>query len=375
MLEDLQAPIAELDQQITSTWRDLDPAGIRHTIAELESKTADPAFWDSRERAEKILQDIKRHRDRIEPWEALTRDMEDLRTLYDLAVSENDRDQEEEIRQLYDEARMGYEKLRILELLNGPQDDNPVFLTVHAGAGGTEANDWAAMLLRMYSRWAEQHGYGIQTLDYQEAEGGVKSVTLQLTGNYAFGYLRGETGVHRLVRISPFDSGGRRHTSFASVYVSPVLDDDIDVTIKPEDIRVDTYRAGGAGGQHVNKTDSAVRITHLETGIVVQCQNERSQHKNRDFAMKMLRSRLYEYYEEQRDKERQESAAEKKDISWGNQIRSYVFQPYTMVKDARTKTETGNIQAVMDGDLDPFIEAFLKQEWARKTGGSVRSNQ
>jgi peptide chain release factor 2 len=215
----------------------------------------------------------------------------------------------------------------------------------------------------MYTRWAESKGYTLSTLDLQDAEGGIKSVTLQIDGPYAYGYLKGETGVHRLVRISPFDSSGRRHTSFASVYASPVIDDDIQVDISPDDIRIDTYRAGGAGGQHVNKTDSAVRITHLETGIVVQCQNERSQHKNKDRAMKMLKSRLYDYFLEKQEAEKQENAAEKKDIAWGSQIRSYVFQPYTMVKDARTKEETGNIQSVMDGNIDDFIEAYLKLEW------------
>ena len=209
----------------------------------------------------------------------------------------------------------------------------------------------------------EKQGYKVQTLDFQEAEGGIKSVTLQVEGEYAFGYLKAEGGIHRLVRISPFDSGGRRHTSFASVYVSPVIEDDIEVDIKPEEIRVDTYRASGAGGQHVNKTDSAVRITHLETGLVVQCQNERSQHKNRATAMKVLKSRLYEYYKMEQEAEQEASAAEKKDISWGNQIRSYVFQPYTMVKDHRTKAETGNVQAVMDGDIDYFIESYLRAGW------------
>ena len=243
-----------------------------------------------------------------------------------------------------------------------------MFLTIHSGAGGTEACDWTNMLYRMYMRWAERHGFSTEIMDLLEAEGGIKSVTVQVTGEYAHGYLKGETGIHRLVRISPFDSSARRHTSFASVYVSPVIEDDIEVDIKPDDLRVDTYRASGAGGQHINKTDSAVRLTHFPTGIVVQCQNERSQHKNRATAMKILKSRIYEYYREEREKEQEKNAAEKKDISWGHQIRSYVFQPYTMVKDHRTKKETGNIQAVMDGDLDPFIEDFLRFTWAHKTG-------
>lgn len=260
-----------------------------------------------------------------------------------------------------------YEKLRIVEMMSDKYDNNPVFLTIHSGAGGTEACDWVQMLFRMYSRWADVRDYKLETLDMQEAEGGMKSVTMQIDGPYAYGYLKGETGIHRLVRISPFDSNARRHTSFASVFVSPVIEDDIEVDIRPEDIRIDTYRSQGAGGQHVNKTDSAVRITHLATGIVVQCQNERSQHKNKSTAMKVLRSRLFKLYRDEQEQEREKMLQEKKDISWGNQIRSYVFQPYTMVKDHRTKKEIGNIQAVMDGDIDGLIEEYLKTQWVAKT--------
>ena len=252
-----------------------------------------------------------------------------------------------------------YEQLKIASLLHDIYDKNDAFMTIHSGAGGTEACDWVNMLLRMYLRWAENRGYKIDILDLLEAEGGVKSVTLQVHGKNAYGYLKGESGIHRLVRISPFDSNKRRHTSFASAYVSPVIEDTIDVDIRPEDIRIDTYRASGAGGQHINKTDSAVRITHLKTGIVVQCQNERSQHKNKAMAMKVLTSRLYEYYQQEKEAEQSKHAMEKKDISWGNQIRSYVFQPYTMVKDHRTQYQVGNIQAVMDGNIDQFIEAYL----------------
>jgi peptide chain release factor 2 len=256
-----------------------------------------------------------------------------------------------------------YSELRILELLSGEIDGNPVFLTIHSGAGGTEACDWTGMLLRMYTRWIERKGFKVEMLDLLEAEGGIKSVTLQVSGDYAYGCLKGETGIHRLVRISPFDANARRHTSFASVYASPVIDDEIEVDIRPEDLRVDTYRSSGAGGQHINKTDSAVRITHLATGIVVQCQNERSQIKNRSTAMKVLKSRLYDYYREEQDRENAGKAAEKKDISWGNQIRSYVFHPYNLVKDHRTKYETGNVQAVMDGAIDAFIEEYLRYNW------------
>ncbi len=252
-----------------------------------------------------------------------------------------------------------YESLKIASLLSDIYDKNNAFLTIHSGAGGTEACDWVSMLLRMYSRWSETRKFHTQILDLQESEGGIKSVTIQVDGKNAYGYLKGESGVHRLVRISPFDSNKRRHTTFSSVYVSPVIEDTIDVNIKPEDIRIDTYRASGAGGQHVNKTDSAVRLTHLETGIVVQCQNERSQHKNKSMAMKVLTSRLFEYYRIKKEAEQSKHAMEKKDISWGNQIRSYVFQPYTMVKDHRTQHQIGNIQAVMDGTIDSFIETYL----------------
>ncbi|MCL2879487.1 MAG: peptide chain release factor 2, partial [Treponema sp.] len=256
-----------------------------------------------------------------------------------------------------------YEKQNLLELMSGEVDRNGCFLTVHSGAGGTEACDWSQMLYRMYLRWAERRGFKIDELDRLEAEGGIKSVTCKIEGDYAYGYLKGESGVHRLVRISPFDSNARRHTSFASVYIFPEVDDTVEVDIRSEDLRVDTYRSGGAGGQHVNKTDSAVRLTHLPTGIVVACQNERSQIKNKAIAMSVLKSRLYEYYKREKEKENERFAQEKKDISWGMQIRSYVFQPYTLVKDYRTKVEVGNIQAVMDGDIDPFIEEYLRFAW------------
>jgi peptide chain release factor 2 len=340
---------------------------LRAEISELEQRSADPNLWDDREEAERVMTELKRKQERLQPWEELLQQAEDLNELYQLAVEEGDPGLEEEIRQSLEAQRKKYDRLQIKELLSDEFDAANAFLTIHSGAGGTEACDWVSMLYRMYSRWTESNGYKTQILDMQEAEGGIKSVTMQIDGEFAFGYLKGETGIHRLVRISPFDSSGRRHTSFASVYVSPVIDEDIDVDIKPEDIRVDTYRASGAGGQHVNKTDSAVRITHMETGIVVQCQNERSQHKNRAMAMKVLKSRLYDFYREQQEAEQAKSAAEKKDISWGNQIRSYVFQPYTMVKDLRTRHETGNIQAVMDGDLDPFIEEYLRYSWNERS--------
>lgn len=308
------------------------------------------------------MTEIKRLRDTIEPWEELIADLDDAEALLELAEEAEDSSQETEISRIIEESRKKFDKLQLKQLLSDEADTAGVYLTIHSGAGGTEACDWVSMLYRMYTRWIDNHDLKREMLDMQEAEGGIKSVTIEVNGPYAFGYLKAEAGIHRLVRISPFDSSGRRHTSFASVYVSPIVDEEIEVDIRSEDLRVDTYRASGAGGQHVNKTDSAVRMTHIPTGVVVQCQNERSQHKNRATAMKMLKSRLYEVYRQEREAEQEAKAIEKKGISWGNQIRSYVFQPYTMVKDLRTSVETGNIQAVMDGDLDPFIEAFLKKQ-------------
>ena len=309
------------------------------------------------------MSQIRRLKGRVEPWRKLLADMDDLNAMYELAEESGAAEDEEEVRSLYNVAKETFDKLNILNLLSGEVDQSDAFLTVHAGAGGTEACDWAFMLSRMYLRWAERHGYKTEVVDELEAEGGIKSITIQISGDFVYGYLKGEGGIHRLVRISPFDANARRHTSFASVYVYPVLDDTIEVEVKPEDLRVDTYRAGGKGGQHVNKTDSAVRFTHIPTGIVVACQTERSQLMNRQTCMNMLKARLYEYYREQKEKENAKFAAEKKDISFGSQIRSYVFCPYTMVKDHRTKYSVGNIQGVMDGDLDDFMNAYLVAKW------------
>ena len=341
-----------------------DPDALKIDIDTLEKQTSNPVFWNDRENAEKTLSNLKKLRGKYDPWMRMRAEVDEIRELYELADEEQDESLEDEISTQLTGLRERYDQLKLLALLGGRYDENDAFLTIHSGAGGTEACDWVGMLLRMYTRWSERRGYTTEILDILEAEGGVKSVTLQLTGENAFGYLRGESGIHRLVRISPFDSSSRRHTSFASVFSSPVIDDDIEVEIRPEEIRIDTYRAQGAGGQHVNKTDSAVRITHLETGIVVQCQNERSQHKNKATAMKVLRSRLFDRLQFERDEEQQKHAAEKKDISWGNQIRSYVFHPYNMVKDHRTKHETGNVQAVMDGNIEQFIESYLKIKWS-----------
>lgn len=340
-----------------------DSDSIYKSIDEKEKLTQSPNFWDNHEEAEKVMSQIRKLKNRVEPWKKLLSDVSDLEAMYELAEESKSPSDENEVRSMYEEDKKTFDKLNILNLLSGEVDQNDAFLTIHAGAGGTEACDWVYMLSRMYLRWAERHEYKTEILDELEAEGGLKSITVKISGDYVYGYLKGEGGIHRLVRISPFDSNARRHTSFASVYVYPVLDDTIKVDIRPEDLRVDTYRAGGKGGQHVNKTDSAVRFTHIPTGIVVACQSERSQLMNRQSCMSMLKARLYEYYREQKEKENSKFAAEKKDISFGSQIRSYVFCPYTMVKDHRTKYSVGNIQAVMDGDLDDFMNAYLIAKW------------
>ena len=321
----------------------------------------DPSFWEDIKRSQKVNKEVKLLKNKIQKYESIKSRNEDIEVLIQLGMEEDDSSLMEEIRKELSSLEKDVEALRLETLLNGPYDSNNAIIEIHAGAGGTEAMDWASMLLRMYTRWCESKGYKVETLNLLPGEeAGVKSVTLQVTGENAYGYLKAEKGVHRLVRISPFDASGRRHTSFASLEVMPEIEDDEDLDIKPEDLRIDTYRAGGAGGQHVNKTESAVRITHIPTGIVVQCQNERSQIQNRETAMKVLRARLLELREAERQKELDKVKGEKKSIEWGSQIRSYVFHPYSMVKDHRTNQETGNIQAVMDGDLDPFINAYLQ---------------
>ncbi|MFC2329664.1 MAG: peptide chain release factor 2 [Treponema sp.] len=363
MLEELKMPIAELKEDIMNVWGRLDSASIEKKIAEKTALTEEPAFWDDHAKAERVMSDVRKLKKRIEPWKEMLSELSDLEAMYELAEESGDAADEDETRKMLAAAKAKFEKLNILNLLSGEVDQNDAFISIHAGAGGTEAEDWTAMLSRMYTRWAERHDYKIEIVDQLEAEGGLKSITMQISGDYVYGYLKCEAGIHRLVRISPFDSNARRHTSFSSVYVYPLLDDSIEVDIKPDDLRVDTYRAGGKGGQHVNKTESAVRFTHIPTGIVVACQSERSQLMNRASAMSILKSKLYEYYRQKKEEENSKFNGEKKDISWGNQIRSYVFQPYTMVKDHRTKCESGNIQAVMDGDIDQFMDAYLVAKW------------
>lgn len=340
-----------------------DHDAIDRKIKETEKLTEAPDFWNDSENAQKVMNDLKYLKGRVEPWRLLMAKTDDLFALYDLAFESGDEELEDELKHDLDSALKKFQEQSILNLLSGEVDKSGCFLTIHSGAGGTEACDWAYMLSRMYIRWAERNGFKMETVDLQEDEGGIKSTTIQITGDYVYGKLKGEAGVHRLIRISPFDSNARRHTSFSSVFIFPVLDDTIKVDIRPEDLRVDTYRSGGKGGQHVNKTDSAVRFTHLPTGIVVQCDSERSQLMNRATAMSILKAKLYQYYKEQKEKENAKFGAEKKDISWGNQIRTYVFQPYTMVKDHRTKYEVHNIQSVMDGDIDQFIDSYLQAQW------------
>ena len=319
-------------------------------------------FWDDQDQAREVIAESNRLKSWVDPWNKLDEKSSDLVEMGTLLETDSDVDLEVEWLAEVEEVERHSEALEVRTMLQGPDDHRGALLTIHPGAGGLESQDWAEMLTRMYTRWAERRGYTINVLDMQPGEeAGIKSATLEVSGDDAYGYLRAEKGVHRLVRISPFDAQSRRHTSFASVFVYPQVDDTIEIEIDESDLRVDTFRASGAGGQHVNKTDSAIRITHLPTGIVVSCQQERSQHKNRATAMKMLKAGLYERALEEQEKEKAEFESSKTEIGWGNQIRSYVFQPYTMVNDHRTELKITDVSKVMDGDLDPFIEAFLKQ--------------
>lgn len=331
-------------------------------LKELEVKLHSPDFWSDQNSAKKTTKQISQIREAIDHINRLDNIKEELETYISLLDDEINPTLFSEAIEYYDSWKKFVEKAEIECLLNEKYDHNDAVFSIHAGAGGTEAQDWAEMLLRMYSRWAEKNSFSFSIIDVLDGEeAGIKSVTVEVTGNYAYGLLKAEIGIHRLVRISPFNAQGKRQTSFASVFVYPEIDDDIDIEIEAKDIKIDTYRASGAGGQHVNTTDSAVRITHLPTNIVVSCQNERSQIQNREKAMAILKSRLYQYYEEQRDKEKKELESTKTDIGWGNQIRSYVFQPYQMVKDHRTDFEIGNTERVMNGELDGFIYSWLKQ--------------
>lgn len=329
-------------------------------VAQLDAKTAEPDFYNDMEAAGKILQRIKGLKSKLERYDSLYSTWEDLTTLVALAIEEDDASVLSEIKDGVKALEQNLSSMKLETLLSGKYDASNAILTLHAGAGGTEAQDWCEMLYRMYTRWAERRGFKTETIDFLDGEeAGIKSVTFRIEGLNAYGYSKCEKGVHRLVRISPFDSSGRRHTSFASLDVMPEIDDDIEININPEDLKVDTYRASGAGGQHINKTESAIRITHIPTGVVVTCQNERSQHKNRDMAMKMLKSKLVEIAEREQKERIEDLKGVQMEIGWGSQIRSYVFHPYSMVKDHRTSFETGNTGAVMDGDIDGFIDSYL----------------
>ena len=331
-------------------------------LTNLEEQQSDPGFWTNSERARSLVQEIKGLKSWVAPAETLQSRIEDASDLIGIIEGELDSELAVELAAEVAGIESALESYELKSMLQGPQDAGDAILTIHPGAGGTESQDWAEMLMRMYTRWAERRGFSVAMLDFQAGEeAGIKSVSLEIKGEYAYGFLKAEKGVHRLVRISPFDSQARRHTSFASVFVYPDVDDTIEIDLREEDIKMDVFRASGAGGQHVNKTSSAVRLTHIPTGVVVSCQQERSQTKNRATAMKMLRAALFQKKLEEQEAARQEIEATKSDISWGNQIRSYVFQPYTMVNDHRTELKVSDVQRVMDGDLDQFMEAFLKE--------------
>ncbi|MBU3803220.1 MAG: peptide chain release factor 2 [Candidatus Cellulosilyticum pullistercoris] len=359
-MEQLQLSLEPFKVKLCEMGNSLDIEKCQEKVMQLEEVSMDNAFWTDTERAQKVLQELKGYKDTIEKYNKLCASLEDILVLIEMANEEEDMDLAEEAKEEAKAFREKYEAMRIATMLDGEYDRNNAILELHSGAGGTESCDWVAMLYRMYTRWAEAHGYKVEVLDYLEGdEAGIKSVTIQVSGENAYGYLKSEKGIHRLVRISPFDSSGRRHTSFASCDVMPELTDEISIEIKQEDLRIDTYRSTGAGGQHVNTTDSAVRITHIPTNIVVQCQNERSQIQNRERAMQMLKAKLHEKEEEERLEKMDGIRGEKKEIAWGSQIRSYVFHPYNLVKDHRTSEETGNSSAVMDGDIDRFMNAYL----------------
>lgn len=340
-----------------------DISNLEKRLQELEEQTSKQEFWEDTENTKKVLSEIKKIKSKFLKYKQIEKEINNLLELSELVKLEYDDEMANDIIKNTKKEQKNLEKLELETLLSGKYDSNNAIITIHPGAGGTESQDWAEMLYRMYTRWATKNEYEVKELDYLEGEeAGIKSVTFEIIGQNTYGYMKSEKGVHRLVRISPFDSGGRRHTSFASVEVLPEITEDIEININPDDLRVDTYRASGAGGQHINKTSSAVRITHIPTNTVVACQSERSQIQNRETAMKMLKSKLFDLKEQEHKEKIEDLKGEQRDIAWGSQIRSYVFCPYTMVKDHRTNYEVGNVQGVMDGDLDEFMESYLKQK-------------
>ena len=369
MIEELKQQIQEIEETFNNVKEILQPQKFEEEIQKLDEEMGKPDFWNDQKRAQEISSKRNIFANKLEEIRNIEEKIQYIKEFIELIELEPDNSSEiEEIKREINELKQAVEKLEIASLLSGEYDKNNAIVSVQSGSGGVEACDWAEMLLRMYLRWAEKSGFDIEMVDYQPDDvAGIKSATFIVKGPYAYGYLKGEQGVHRLVRISPFDSNKRRHTSFAAVSVIPEIGEEVKVEIKDEDLRIDTFRASGAGGQHVNKTDSAVRITHIPTGIVVSCQSERSQIQNRAKAMKMLKAKLYQLELQKQKEKKKELEGEKKDISWGSQIRSYVFHPYQMVKDLRTGYETGNIQAVMDGELDEFIESYLKYAAQKKT--------
>ncbi len=359
--------LGELRQGIADLADSIGFDSLSAEVEQLETKTAEPGFWDKPEESQAILKQLKHKKGTLERYIKLKRDFDDTEMLIEIAIEEDDESVVDEVVTDLAAVKKEYERQKIEILLSGEYDGNNAIISIHPGAGGTEAQDWAQMLYRMYQHYAEKKGFKLKVLDYIDGdEAGIKSVSFLVEGDNAYGYLKCESGVHRLVRVSPFDSSGRRHTSFASVEVLPEFNDEITIEINEADIKIDTHRSSGAGGQHVNKTDSAIRITHLPTGIVVGCQTERSQVQNRETAMRMLKSKLLEIKEREHLEKIDDITGTKMNIEWGSQIRSYVFMPYTLVKDNRTDYETGNIQAVMDGDLDDFINEYLKKNASNK---------
>jgi peptide chain release factor 2 len=359
-LEEYKYKLIGMRKDIEELYDSLRIAELTKQVNEMEEKTLDPDFWSDQTNSSKILQSIKQGKKKLDEFNGLAQRLEDAIALADMAIEENEEGYAEEVKAELEFVEKEEERMRIEILLSGEYDRNNAIITLHAGTGGTEACDWTNMLYRMYTRWAQKAGYEVELLDMLDGdEAGLKSVTFQLNGENAYGYMKSEKGIHRLVRVSPFDSAGRRQTSFASCDVMPEIEDDTEIEIRPEDIRIDTYRASGAGGQHVNKTSSAIRITHFPTGVVVACQEERSQFANKDKAFKMLKSKLLALKLEEQMQKLAEIRGETKEIGWGSQIRSYVFMPYTMVKDHRTGQETGKVDAVMDGDIDDFMSAYL----------------